>query len=194
MSWALAVLAAGLLAQHEHHHTEPEQPAEASSDSLYNLKTKWTDSSGKKVALGDFKGQPVVLAMIYASCQTVCPLIVSDVKRIHEALPESVRGKVRLVLVSFDPARDTPRKLARYAQDRGLNGKQWTLLTADPESVRDLAALLGMRYRPIPGGDFAHSNLITVLDAQGAIVHRYEGVGQDVAPVVKALVSAPAAR
>jgi protein SCO1/2 len=180
------LLIAALLAQHVHHHEAvPEKPAEASTDSLYNLKAKWTDASGKKVTLGDFAGQPVVLAMIYASCTSVCPLIVNDIKRIVADRP-----RVKVVLVSFDPARDTPEKLARYAKERALPAPRFTLLTGDPDDVRDLAALLGMKYRPIAGGDFAHSNLITVLDGKGVIVHRREGVGGDVAAAAAAVESA----
>jgi protein SCO1 len=40
-----------------------------------------------------------------------------------------------------------------------------------------LAAVLGVRYRQVPATDFMHSNVITLLDAQGNIVHRQEALG-----------------
>ncbi len=176
---------------HHHHHQAPAEKAAApSTRSLYNLGAKWKDSTGKRLVLQDLRGKVVVLSMIYTSCQTVCPLIASDVARIFGKLPEAVRPRVHLVLVSFDPERDTPAKLASYAASRRLEGAQWTLLTGDPNGVRDLAALLGMKYRSMGNGDFAHSNLITVLDQEGVIVHRSEGVGQDAAAIVDAIVSA----
>lgn len=195
MTSILTLAALALLSQkpgaHDHHHqTPPEKAAAPSPHSLYHLEVKWKDQAGKRVVLGELRGKVVVMAMIYSSCQTVCPLIAADVARVYEQLPEAVRPRVQLVLVSFDPARDTPAKLASYATARGLKGPQWTLLTGDDDGVRDLAALLGMKYRPTGTGDFAHSNLITVLDREGVIVHRSEGVGQDSGPTVKAIVAA----
>ncbi len=168
------------------HHTAVEADAPA-SESLYQLDATWTDAAGKPVKLAAFRGQPVVLAMIYTSCQAVCPLLVSDVQKIERALSKPARAKVRFVLVSFDPARDTPAKLQQYAKARGLPAERWSLLTGDDDAVRDLAAALGMRYRPSGGGDFAHSNLISVLDGRGVVVARQVGLGQDPAPVVKTL-------
>lgn len=196
MNLILSLAAVALLAQkpgaHEHHHHEaPAVEAGAfSTHSLYHLKSKWKDQAGKRVVLGDLRGKVVVLSMIYSSCQSVCPLLAADVGRVYEQLPEAVRPGVQLVLVSFDPERDTPAKLASYAAARGLKGASWKLLTGDDDGVRDLAALLGMKYRPTGTGDFAHSNLITVLNREGVIVHRSEGVGQDVGPTVAAVVSA----
>jgi protein SCO1/2 len=45
----------------------------------------------------------------------------------------------------------------------------------------ELAVLLGIKYRKEPQGGFAHSNLITVLNKQGEIVHRQVGLQQSVA-------------
>jgi protein SCO1/2 len=155
-----------------------------STDSLYNLKSTWRDANGKRVALSSLKGSVVVLAMIYTSCEGACPLTVTDLKRIERALPEPARKKVRFVLVSFDPKRDTPEALGRYAATRALPAPQWTLLTGDDDRVRELAAALGMRYRPTPSGDFVHSSLITVLDAKGVVAARQVGIGEDPAAAV----------
>jgi len=38
--------------------------------------------------------------------------------------------------------------------------------------VRDLAATLGVRYRRLSAEELAHSNAITLLDADGAVVHQ----------------------
>jgi protein SCO1/2 len=146
---------------------------------VYNLSSAWRDSRGKQVRLSSPHGSVVVMAMIYASCEGACPLTVTDMKRIERELPESLRAKVRFVLVSFDAVRDSPAVLARYAVARNLPAPRWTLLTGDDDGVRDLAAVLGMHYRATPSGDFVHSNLITVLDGDGAVVARQGGLQQD---------------
>jgi protein SCO1 len=48
-----------------------------------------------------------------------------------------------------------------------------------------LAALLGVKYKEGANGQFAHSNLITVLNQQGEIVHQLVGLGQDITTTVR---------
>jgi protein SCO1/2 len=162
-------------------------PAELPSGSLYRLTASWRDSNGNSVTLRSLEGAPVVLAMIYTSCQGACPMLVADLQRLEAKLPEPVRRKVRFVLVSFDPKRDSPQALSRFAKAHGLDPARWTLLTGDEDSVRELAAALGMRYRPLGAADFAHSNLITALDAHGAVTAHVEGLGADPAPIISVL-------
>ncbi len=176
---------------HEHHHAadSTQLPDAASTESIYNVTSTWTDASGKRLQLKSFAGSPVVVSMIYTSCPAICPMIVSDMQRLERELPPNVRGKVRFVVISFDPVRDTPQRLAQYAKERRLPSR-WTLLTGAADDVRELAAVLGMRYRATDTGDFAHSTLITVLDAKGVVLQRLVGLRQDPASAVSALVAA----
>jgi protein SCO1/2 len=43
----------------------------------------------------------------------------------------------------------------------------------------EMAALLGIRYKKLPDGEFAHSNVITLLNPEGEIVHQQIGLGQE---------------
>jgi protein SCO1 len=65
-----------------------------------------------------------------------------------------------------------------------MDPARWTLLRGDPEATLELAVLLGVRYRRDPQGGFAHSNLMTVLNKQGEIVHRHVGLQQSVADTI----------
>ncbi len=185
------LLATSLLpAQHHGHHAEPDAPAASSGDhanhkelagdgfsagSLYQLEASYTGDDGKPVTLGQFKGRPVVVAMFFATCTYACPMIVADMARIRDGLPESLRANAALVLVSFDTKRDTPEVLARYRKDRGLN-QQWTLLRGDDGAVRELAALLGVKFKQEADGQFAHSNIISILNVQGEVIHQRAGL------------------
>jgi protein SCO1/2 len=101
---------------------------------------------------------------------------VSDLQRIEAALPENLRTNTGFLLVSFDSERDTPAALKAYRDKRKLSCQNWTLLRGEPEDVRELAALLGVIYRQNANGDFAHSNLITVLSAEGEIAYQQTGL------------------
>jgi protein SCO1/2 len=144
--------------------------------SLFQLDSVWTSDAGRRVKLGVLRGRPQVVAMFFASCQFTCPLTVSDMKRIEAALPENLRTNTDFLLVSFDTERDTPTALKAHRAKRELSNQNWTLLHGEPDDVRELAALLGVIYRKDANGDFAHSNVITVLNAEGEIVYQQPGL------------------
>ncbi|MGZ8457856.1 MAG: SCO family protein, partial [Gemmatirosa sp.] len=122
-----------------------------------------------------------VVAMVYTSCHATCPLIVGDLKRIEASIPADRRDDVGFVLVSLDPARDTPARMAEWARRTRLDDTRWTLLNGDADAVREVAAALGVRYqpqtRPQANAELAHTNVVTVLDATGAPVHQQVGLG-----------------
>ncbi len=155
----------------------PESKIENSytRDSLYQADATFTDDSGKPFALSSLRGQPVVLNMFFASCGYACPLTVTDMLAIQGRLPAELRRKAIFVLVSFDVARDTPEALAKYRTQRGLND-QWILLRGTDDSIRELAALLGVKFKQEADGAFAHSNLVTILNREGEIVHQRTGL------------------
>ncbi len=131
---------------------------------------------GKNLKLGGLRGKPQVVAMFFASCQFTCPLTVSDLQRIEAALPENLRTNVNFTLISFDSRRDTPAVLKNFRAKRELSNANWTLLRGEPDDVRELAALLGVIYKQDANGDFAHSNVITVLNAEGEIIFQQPGL------------------
>lgn len=160
----------------------PDAPA---GHSLYHLESEWRDQHGRARTLGELGGRALVVAMVYTHCGYACPRILMDMKRIEGEL--GGRADVGFVFVSLDPERDTPERLGEYARSAALDSARWTLLTAPDGEVRELAALLGVRYRRTPDGEFEHSNVITVLDASGVVVHRQEGLGQDPAATVRVI-------
>ena len=157
--------------------------------SLYQLDATWTNDGGEKVALASLRGRPVILAMFFSSCEYACPMLIADVQRLRLSLPEEIRAQTQVVLVSFDPERDTPAALHRFRETRALDDK-WTLLHGNAIAVQDLAMLLGVKYKQEPSGQFAHSNLLTILNPEGEITHQRAGLGGDVAEAARAVVLA----
>jgi len=155
------------------------QPAPLSGQSIYLVSTAWTDMDGKSVQLRSLRGKPVVLAMVYTTCTTACPLTVADLKRIESALSPEARGRVWFALFSFDSERDRPEVLRKFASDRHLDPSRWRLHHGDRAAVRELAMVLGVRYKKDARGDFDHSNVISILDAEGVIRHQQVGLGQE---------------
>ena len=162
-----------------------EPPTTFTDKSLYQLDSPWTTDDNAQIKLSDLSGRPQVVAMFFANCQIACPIIVNDMKRIEAALPADVRARVGLALVSFDGKRDTPGALADYRHTRHLPAERWTLLRGRPDDVLELAALLGIKYKEDARGQFAHSNVITILNSQGEIVQQRIGLNQDIQETVR---------
>jgi protein SCO1/2 len=156
-----------------------DRPAPLSGQSIYQVRTAWTDMDGKSVQLQSLRGKPVVLAMVYTTCTTACPLTVADLKRIESALSPEARGRVCFALFSFDSERDRPEVLRKFASGRNLDPSRWRLHHGDRAAVRELTMVLGVRYKKDARGDFDHSNVISILDAEGVIRHQQVGIGQE---------------
>ena len=155
-----------------------EKSGEYSDSSIYNFTNCWKDENGDLVTLKKFEGKKIILAMIYTSCPTACPLIVSKMQKLESAIPPNELGNYHFVLVSIDPDRDSPQQLKKFASERNLNHNTWTLLTGSKNAVAELAELIGFNYKKNPDGNFTHSNLITFLDKSGVIVNQSEGLDQ----------------
>jgi len=171
-----------LLAACEPAPTAFDFDAPLSETSIYQHDAVWQTDEEDSLALADFRGGPVALAMVYADCGTACPLIVQDMKRLGKAADVPLR----YVLVSLDPERDTPERMRAFRHMHAI-GDGWTMLRGSEDDVQTLAALLGVRYRPDSDGTIAHSNIITLLDGHGDVVVQQEGLGLDPAPAVAAL-------
>lgn len=141
--------------------------APPSGTSVYTLGARWTDQDGHALRLRDFSGRKVLVAMGYTSCPDICPLILANMAAIEKA----AQGRsLRFVFVTLDPKVDTPEKLKAYADAHGLDPASWTLLNGDDKAVRDLAAVLGVRYKANGEGGFDHSAVLTLLDEGGEMV------------------------
>jgi protein SCO1/2 len=161
-----------------------EAPATFTDKSIYQAESTWATDQAGHLKLGELGGRPQIVAMFFANCQFACPIIVNDMKRIEAALPPELRARVGFTLVSFDTKRDTSATLAAYRLTHALPLKNWTLLHGEPDDVLELAALLGLQFKEGANGQFAHSNMITILNAKGEIVHQQIGLNQDIQETV----------
>lgn len=158
--------------------TPPDSAWTAPDASIYQLTSTWTTQDERAVRLADFRGRPQLIAMIYTHCGYACPMIVQNMKRALSQLSDAEQAQVGRVLVTFDPERDTPEQLQVFAQAHNLDPDDWTLLRSTDLDVRELSAVLGVRYQQEASGMFSHASLITVLDADGVVVHQQQAINQ----------------
>jgi len=172
---------------HHNHHTPLGMASDIPEGSLHQLDAPWQTHRGETLRLSDLAGQSVIVTMMYASCTTACPVLVEDVRRIHQGLSAEQRDNVTLLLVSFDTENDTVEVLNEYAHNFRATEAPWHFVTGSAADVRTLAALLGIRYRKNPSGGYDHSNVIALLNADGELIYRREGLNQPVTDAVDRL-------
>jgi len=183
----LSLSCAGPAAWAQHVHEPPPGAAPPRSRSIYEISAALVDQRGQPAGLDVFRGHPVLIGMFYASCRDTCFLLIAEIQRIEMELPPGARANLRVVLVSFDPERDTPAVLQALARARGVDESRWRFLRAPEDSVREIAAVLGIKYRRLPDGNFSHTSLITLLDTSGVAQARVEGIGQPHADLLRRL-------
>jgi protein SCO1/2 len=157
---------------------QPEAAAALPGDSVYQLSASFTDPDGHAVAWTDLRGKPRVATMFYTSCRYICPLVVDGLRALEHSLTEKQRARIGFVLISMDPARDTPGALAKVMEERHLDPGGWLLLQPRPENLRGIAGVLGIRYRALSDGEFNHTTSFILLDASGRVLARTERIGR----------------
>lgn len=129
------------------------------------------DQHGRRRSLAEVGNGPTLLTFAFGHCTTVCPTIVQDLRR---ARAKAARPDVPMVVLTLDPWRDTPGRLATLAA-------QWQLLPTDlvlsgsvAEVERALDVLGVTRRRDEATGDIAHVGMVALLN-EGRVRARVEG-------------------
>lgn len=105
-----------------------------------------TDAHGEKYDLVDrTKGKPTLLYFGYTHCPDICPLTMSNIAVAKSKLPKDEQRKLRVVFVTTDPKRDTPKQLGSWlrSQDPSFVG-----LTGDFDAIQAGARGVGVSIAP----------------------------------------------
>jgi protein SCO1/2 len=145
------------------------------------------NTRGETVKLSAYRGRPVVLSLIYTSCDHTCPLIAESIMRAVEAADATLdRRGYSVLTVGFDTKVDTPPRMRLYQSSRGLTRPGWDFLSADAPTIERLAAETGFYYTPRAGG-FDHLAQVTLIDGDGRIYRQVYGDSFPAAALVEPL-------
>jgi protein SCO1/2 len=164
---------------------DPEHPL--STVPLYELEATLRDMDERPVKFDVWRGQPTIIAMFYATCKLACPVLIDEIRAFEDSLPAAQRAALRVLLISFDATRDTAKTLRETATAHGIDPARWHLTTAPEASAREVAAVLGVKYRALDDGEYFHTSVVTLVDGAGVAVARVEGLGRSAAPLVEAM-------
>jgi protein SCO1 len=120
------------------------------------------------------KGRQVIINMMYANCESQCPLITSKLVQVHKALNDRMGKDLFMYSITLKPEQDDPAALKKFAEMHGAaNLPGWTFLTGDPYDIETIRFKL-FRMNHINYDldlDFHSSTLRIVNDAANIWTH-----------------------
>ena len=130
------------------------------------------------------KGHITVLGFIYTHCPDICPMTTHNMYLTEKRLKEQGINDVKFVGISFDPDRDTPEVLTKFADIREISFKNWMLLTGKKEIIEDLLRRFDVRAIKTdqtvdeegnPEYSMMHTDRISLVDENGILRKNYKG-------------------
>jgi protein SCO1/2 len=104
-----------------------------------------TNQDGQPQAVDQLKGKWSLLFFGYTFCPDICPATLAQVRQLQGQLPAQTQAQLQTILVTVDPARDTPEQLKKYLGffDAGFIG-----LTGSLEDIQMLANAVSIPFIP----------------------------------------------
>jgi protein SCO1/2 len=102
-------------------------------------------SDGEKVRFYDdlLKDKIVILNLMYAKCDGVCPTTTSNLKAVRKILRREINRDIFIYSMTIKPEQDSPAALRAYARMHNVDDPQWLFLTGKPDDVDLLRHKLG---------------------------------------------------
>lgn len=130
------------------------------------------------------KNKIALIGFIYTHCPDICPMTTHNMQLAREQLSKEELKNVKFLLVSFDPERDTPSVLSKYAYVRDMNMSSWELLTGSKNNVNILLNEFNVKAFPddttyndkgAPEYFIIHTDRISLVDENGNLRKNYKG-------------------
>ena len=130
------------------------------------------------------KDKITVMGFIYTHCPDICPMTTHNMVLTEERLIEEGIDDVLFVALSFDPERDSPEVLRKFAEIRGINFNNWIFLTGDETTTKDLLKRFDVRAIPTDSTFFEdgtnsysimHTDRISLINNKGILKKNYKG-------------------
>jgi len=132
----------------------------------------------------NIKGHITVLGFIYTHCPDICPMTTHNMYLTEKELKKNGIDDVKFVALSFDPDRDSPEVLKKFAKVRELDFKSWTLLTGKKNTVNELLKRFDVKAIKTDESvdeegnseySMMHTDRISLIDENGRLRKNYKG-------------------
>ncbi len=131
----------------------------------------FVDDQGQPFGAARMRGHWSILFFGFTHCPDVCPTTLALLAQVEKKLTDlPAEQRPQIILVSVDPQRDTPERLAGYVKSFSPT---FSGITGGPQAIHEFALKMGVpvAISPLPGGNYTvdHSAAIFVVDPNGAL-------------------------
>lgn len=130
----------------------------------------------KPVTLAGLRGKVVAVTFIYTACPDICPTLTQKLVEVQDALGPAFGSKIVFVVITFDPAHDTPQVLKVYADAWEAKPDGWYFLTGPEAAVADAPRRYGVVAIKSAKGFTDHNLATSIVDARGVLRVQYLGM------------------
>lgn len=162
-----SVLLASTIAAHEPGKTKTEASRRVTSNVKMPPFTLIDQEGNPFSTENSLRGKIVAINFIYTTCSDVCPLFTVEFARLQQALRNQTQLNSFLVSITTDPEIDSPKVLKAYARRFGADFQNWAFLTGDESHLKEVWKGFGVQVIRKGRGLVQHTNLTTLIDADG---------------------------
>ncbi len=141
-------------------------------------------SNGQRIGLEDYRGKLVLLFFGYTYCPDVCPTTLAELAQAMKLLGPKAE-QVQVIMISLDPERDTPERLAQYVAHFS---PAFLGATGTGDEIAVVATLYGIFFAKgegtrATGYSVDHTASVMVIDETGhlKLVFPYGTPAEDIA-------------
>ncbi|MDP3070498.1 MAG: SCO family protein [Opitutaceae bacterium] len=134
------------------------------------------DQTGRVVHAARFRGKQIMINFIYTRCPVanMCPASTAKMITAQRMAREAGITNLEFISISLDPTFDTPGVLKEYADVRGIDTTNFSLLTGPETAIKDLLTQFGI-IAEFKDRQISHTIAVLLVDEKGGIAHRVDG-------------------
>ena len=119
------------------------------------------------------KGKQVLINLMYATCEGTCPVITSNLVKVHNALKDRMGKDLFMYSITVKPEDDNPAAMKDYAEMHGALLPGWTFLTGDPYDIETIRyRLFNMNHIAVDTDVYSHTSFLLIInDATNRWLH-----------------------
>lgn len=151
-------------------------------DTIYHQIPDFSLINQDSLAYGtkDLEGKVFVADFFFTTCPTICPVMKTQLLRVHEKFKEEEDFKI--ISISIDPNYDKPAILKDFSNKLAIDNHQWNFLTGDQAKIFELGEkefLVTAQKDENELGGYLHSGAFLLIDQNRRIRGIYDGTQED---------------
>jgi len=135
--------------------------------------------SGEDVKFADSNGKVRLVYFYWANCPDVCPPTTQLMSQVQDKLQADGKfgSDVEFYSITFDPVRDTPEAIKKYADKFHADYNGWKFLRGEEKATAELVTKFKdlIVFKDPTTNEFSHLDLIVLVDRDGNVRKYIEG-------------------